>query len=205
MNHRAAVAAIATLTLSGLALASPDCPTYVPGHETLRNRVLAEPQLPGANRVQSITRGDGGKLWYAGPRYAPRANAKYGAHPLYHRDVIFARQQHLIVAIDPWCDTRADNLLGYEDYELARNIWLRENGYVQSVRTHINPARYQEWSDAEPDADDLPTPRATIERHIEKREPETPVASYIGAVSTHEVREALAEAEETDEPVAKAE
>ncbi len=205
MNHRAAIAAIAALALSGHALAGPNCSTYVPGRETLRDRVLAEPQLPGANRVQSVTRADGGTLWRPGPRYASRANAAYGAHPLRHRLVIFTRSQHQIIAIDPWCDARVSNIPGDQNRELARNIWLRENGYVQSVRTHINPARFEAHERRDPDARGLPTPRATIERHIEKREPETPVARYLGAVSTHEIRQAMATAEESAETVADAE
>jgi|GEM_PF-4352101 len=174
--------------------------------QDLRDRVLAEPVDPGRFRVTTVTRGTGGLLWHAGPRYASRANAEYGADPLAHRDIIYARKLHQIVAIDPWCDLRSDALVGYEDLELARNLWLRERGYVLSPRTHVNPRLYQEQSAER----DLPTPRATIHRQIQEREPETPVASsdpgrYLGVIATHEVREAMAEAEAPGEPVAKAE
>jgi hypothetical protein len=201
----ALLAAATAAALAPAALAGPGC-GFLPSHETLRDRLLAEPVDPGRFRVKSITRGESGRLWYAGPRYATRANARYGAHPTLHRDVIFARKLHQIIAIDPWCDLRSDSLVGLDDYELARNLWLRERGYVLSPRTHVNPRLYQE-DRAERD---LPTPRATIHRHIEKRERETPVASagpgdYLGVIATHEVRAAQAEAEENDDALAKAE
>lgn len=98
-------------------------------------------RAPVASRtpLSEITRGDPGA-------------ASYGAPARTIGEPIYARVNHAIIAIDPWSTIEGRGAL--ETLELARNEWLREQGYILRARSHANPlAAYRS----------LPTPRATIE------------------------------------------
>jgi len=197
MKIRHALSAAVPSALLTLALAAPalaDGGVYHPGSASARDRLLAEPRPYPPNRVESPSRLENGRLWKTGDRYGARAS-RYGADPYDHPPVIYVRRDHQVIAINPWADLRGDSRIGFEDLERARQQWLREQGYVQSVRTHKNP-RYL-YGGRQLVSSDLPTPRATIERHIEKKEPQSPIA-FGGSTTTDEIRARLAAKDEQD-------
>ncbi|MBL0921430.1 MAG: hypothetical protein IBJ10_04800 [Phycisphaerales bacterium] len=83
--------------------------------------------------------------------------ASYGASSAEIDRVIYARAGHAIVSIDPW--TRIDGRGALGTLELARNQWLREQGYILSVRSHRNDRAADSVGDV--------SPRATIQLHDE--------------------------------------
>lgn len=179
------LAFIAAAAVSAPAFAASCCGVYHPGTASARDRLLATPAPYPANRVDSPHRAENGRVWVSGERYG-HASSKYGADARDHYPVIYTRRDHKVVALDPWCDVRGASRVGFDDLERARNQWLREQGYVLRVRTHVNPAHLEE-----DEGRALPTPRATIRRVKEERTPEAPVA-YIGATTTDEIRARLA-------------
>jgi len=188
-TRSASLTALLSLALAAPALA--DCGVYHPGTASARDRLLAEPRPYPPNRVDSPFRLENGRVWHAGERYGSCAS-RYGADAYDHPPVIYVRRNHQVIAINPWQDLRGDSRIGFEDLERARQQWLREQGYVLSVRTHRNP-RYMYGGD-QLVSSDLPTPRATIKRHLEKREPQAPIA-FGGSTTTDEIRARLAEKE----------
>jgi len=204
MKIRHALSAAVPSALLTLALAAPALANggvYHPGSASARDRLLVEPRPYPPNRVESPSRLENGRLWIAGDRYGSCAS-RYGADPYDHPPVIYVRRDHQVIAISPWADLRGDSRIGFEDLERARQQWLREQGYVQSVRTHRNP-RFM-YGGQQLVSSDLPTPRATIERHIEKKEPQSPIA-FNGSTTTDEIRARLAAEEaEKNETVADA-
>jgi len=182
------LAVAAVVASAAPAFAAPCCGVYHPGTASARDQLLATPAPYPSNRVDSPDRVQNGRVWVSGERYGGAAT-RYGADRYDHRGVIYARRDHKVVALNPWCDVRGASRIGFDDLEQARNQWLREQGYVLRVRTHVNPARFVEAD--EKAAGDLPEPRATIKRVKQVRTPEKPVA-YVGATTTDEIRERLA-------------
>ena len=157
-----------------------------PGSEWARDRLLATPRPYPAARVDSPDRFANGRLWVSswpvGTRtpavsrtfYEPGA-AHFGApvNAQYDRMYVLLGGAQTI-AISPW-QRHAGN--GFERLERARNIWLREQGLVLKVRTHVN-ARY--IADApERIAGAHPQPRATI--HVPGRAPRGNVKLWASA------------------------
>lgn len=182
--------------LNAPALAGSCAGLYHPASASARDRLLATPAPYAQNRVTSHTQ-NAGTPYHQGRRYADRASSVYGAPT--HTRVIYARRDHQIIALSPWCDLRGASRIGFDDVERARTLWLRENGLVLGVRSHTNPRHHH----AEQLASSEPNPRATIRRHFEVRTPQAPVASaparFIGAVTTDEIRARLAlDTPETD-------
>lgn len=199
MKTRTTLSAALALALAQGALACGTCAVYHPGTASARDRLLATPAPYPAGRVDSPDRPQLGRVWTNGSRFSSGAS-RYGADARDHHRVIYVRRDHQVIAIDPWRPVTGPSRIGFDDLERARNLWLREQGYVLHVRTHVNERLSQ---GPQLVSSDLPHPRATIRRHIEKRTPETPIASrgparYIGAVSTHELQADLAAV--TDQP-----
>lgn len=158
---------IITLTAAALLSAA----TSVVNTDSGRDRVLIEPRPWPSNRVDSPDRAENGRLWHSrfpvGTRtplaeqpYARRNAARYGAPAELNDDVIYARVRHLTIAVNPW-DPFTQT--GFDDLRTAQNIWLREQGWVLKVRTHVNPL-YQADRARASVASDI-TPRATIRLH----------------------------------------
>jgi len=182
------LAVVAVVAAAAPALASSCCGVYHPGTASARDQLLATPAPYPANRVDSPDRAQNGRLWVPGHRYGGAAT-RYGADAHDHSRVIYARRDHTIIALNPWCDVRGGSRVGFDDLERARNQWLREQGYVLGVRTHVNPSRLDDRGMEY--RRELPTPRATIKRVKQVRTPEKPVA-YVGAESTDQIRARLA-------------
>jgi len=163
---------VAAIVVTAVAGADP----YEIGRSGARADLLATPAPYPAERVDSPDRLENGRLWVPrspiGSRtpipeqvYSHPGAAYYGAAPSENHTVAYTRIGHQIIAFDPFA-TYAEN--GFEDFRAAKNQWLREQGYVLKVRTHVNP-RYLRQAD---DADDgAPQPRATIRINREKEEP----------------------------------
>lgn len=56
---------------------------------------------------------------------------------------VYARIGHLVTGISPWLAIREP---GLADFELARNQWLKEEGFIGGVRTFVNDAYLDRWS-----------------------------------------------------------
>ena len=93
-------------------------------------------------------------LLAAGAPEDPAQRAEEGA-------LISVRVNHTPIAISPWNRLDAS---GLERLELARNEWLRANGYILGVRTFVNP-RFAPADEAQAEEASMPVPRATIRRH----------------------------------------
>lgn len=114
-----------------------------------------------------------GVIWHDHPyaracEYGRLGASKYGAPEHLRDELVYVRVNHTVIAISPWEQFTEQ---GHQTLERARNQWLREQGLVGGVRTHINPARYSRT-----DADDVASsdpqeikPRAII--HIRDRSP----------------------------------
>lgn len=80
---------------------------------------------------------------------------------------------HLVVGITPWERVHQS---GLQDYENARNFWLREQGYTGGVRTFVNDLYVWAPSAASPEegkqvqAPGEIVPRATIQVPVEMRQ-----------------------------------
>lgn len=164
----------AALSACMLGSGNPETPyiTYRDNPQA-RDKILLTPRPYPANRPVGVDRSAGGKLWHArypvGSRtpipeqvYPGPGPASYGAPAEMADRVIFVDVNHVPIAINPWRTYGQD---GFKEFRLARNYWLRENGYVQKVRTHVNP-RYHQQSEGMY-SHGLPTPRATIRLHDE--------------------------------------
>lgn len=134
-----------------------------------RDGALLTPRPFPANRVEDVRRPETGRLWISrfpiGNRtplgeLRPGA-AQYGAAADDHR-WIHIRSGPTALPINPWRD---HNALGLPAFEAARSQWLKENGYILQVRTHIN-ARYGGAHEPRENrsmyGQALPEPRATI-------------------------------------------
>jgi hypothetical protein len=167
---------------SAAALAGPSLTT---SERTSRDEILAFPPPYPFNRVDSPDRVQNGRLWVSThpigperigpPSSNPPGPASVGAPREWDDVVIYVDVAHVPVAISPW-ETYPD--AGFERYRRARNLWLREQGYVQRVRTHVN-ARY--LHEGETRVEDSPRPRATIRVHPESRGPRKMEAALPGA------------------------
>ena len=154
--------------------------TVSTGIETVprRDALLAEPRPWPAGRVDSPDRPQNGRLWLSrtpiGNRtplaeqwYGRRGPAAFGAPAHLTNAVIFVRMGQFPIAVSPW--ERFDTN-GFERFRDAQNLWLREQGLVLKVRTHVN-AMYEAPRTADAGA---PTPRATIELHRDPSAPHFP-------------------------------
>lgn len=126
-----------------------------------------------SNRVDDPRRAQNGRLWVPrtpiGTRtpiresvYGQPGPASYGAPVGAIDDVIYVqtREPLPIVAVSPWVnlDTQTIKHLRrerpwirrapgvVEDLRRAQNQWLTEQGYIQKVRTHVNPASLEKPS-----------------------------------------------------------
>lgn len=147
-----------------------------------RNKYLFELQPYPANRTDSPDRAENGRLWHSrspiGSRTPLREQryigvekgfgrigaAAFGAPPQLNDQIIYTRVNHVPVAISPW---RNFSDIGFKNYRTAQNIWLREQGWVLNVRTHVNPRRLDNRELAAAQIQ----PRATIRLH---RDPSAP-------------------------------
>ncbi|MDX2146695.1 MAG: hypothetical protein SFZ23_04165 [Planctomycetota bacterium] len=110
-----------------------------------------------ANRVDDVHRpGFNGRLWigesFRGGQqtvwplgWGDPGPEGYGAldNPW---QTVYARVDHQVIPLNPWIripDT------GLQDFERARNEWLRERGYVGGVRTFVNDAHLSQHIDRE--------------------------------------------------------
>jgi hypothetical protein len=133
--------------------------------------------------VDSPDRLENGRLWVSRGRvssrrpfresvYSSPGAASYGASYDENFRSAFMRVGTQVIAIDPYAAYGSD---GFQDFRRASNLWLKENGYVLSVRTHVNPMYHYSMDDAYASAEtgssnELPLPRATIK--LNKQEDE---------------------------------
>ncbi len=154
-------AALAAVLLSG---ATAQYQQY-----STRDSYIDEPKPWPANRVDDPDRIQLGRLWHSEFPIGNRTPlnqqwngrigaADYGAPGYMNDQIIYARVNHAAIAINPWVPF---NQNGFDDFRTAQNIWLREQGWVLGVRTHVN-AMYQNQANMYADAGEI-TPRATIE------------------------------------------
>lgn len=140
--------------------------------------LLANPRPWPAGRVDSPARAENGRLWISRSPIGNRTPlaeqgsgrigpAAFGAPADLADAVVNTRILHLITPVSPW---RTFDKNGFRRYREAQNIWLRQQGWVLKVRTHINP-RYQNAQTADAGAI---LPRATIEIHRDPSAPHFP-------------------------------
>lgn len=152
------VTAVAATTLGG---------PFV-GPQTARDQILVTRAPYPPNRTDSPARIQNGRLWVSqmpiGTRtpiaqqvVAEPGPASYGAPWSPDQGAIFVRVNHVPIAIDPWGRIQQS---GLEHFEIARQAWLHEQGYILKVRTHTN-ARYQ-GAAARSMYSQLPEPRAIL-------------------------------------------
>jgi len=127
------------------------------GSEWSPQRLLAERAAP--QRVVTHTN-DAAGLWAPTHPLGSRRQhaARYGVDDPHA--VVYARvggQQ--VVALSPWRPLRQ---AGLQRLERARALWLRDQGLVLAVRTHVNGRFAQQRSDAADAGNGPPRPRATI-------------------------------------------
>ncbi len=134
-----------------------------------RDAVLAEQAPYPAGRVDSVHRPELGRVWMSRSPIGSRTPiaeqvfpepgpASYGAAADHVNDLILVRVNTQLIEINPW--ERIDNR-GLQHLEYARNQWLKEQGWVGGVRTHVNPMHLRDEGDAMY-GPSTPTPRATI-------------------------------------------
>lgn len=126
------------------------------GSEWSPQRLLAE--RPAPQRVVTHTN-DAAGLWAPTHPLGSRRQhaARYGVDDPHA--VVYARvggQQ--VVALSPWRPLRR---AGLQRLERARTLWLRDQGLVLAVRTHVN-GRFAQQRAGAAAAEELPQPRATI-------------------------------------------
>ena len=164
MSNLKIIAFCACSVISASAVSA--APNYI-GQWSGYNDLLVTPAPHPGNTVDSPFRAENGRVWVGraiGEHqtvHAPGA-AAYGASVWEEDTIIFVRVNHVPVGISPWNRITAS---GLQDLERARNLWLKENGYVLGVRTFVNP-RYAQSDEARATGASLPLPRATIRRHI---------------------------------------
>lgn len=140
-------------------------PSYT-GQQSAYNDLLVTPAPHAGNTVDSPDRAENGRVWVGravGEHqtvHSPGA-AAYGADRAEEGALISVRVNHTPIAISPWNRLDAS---GLERLELARNEWLRANGYILGVRTFVNP-RFAPADEAQAEEASMPVPRATIRRH----------------------------------------
>ncbi|MCA9312558.1 MAG: hypothetical protein KDA21_15190 [Phycisphaerales bacterium] len=138
-------------------------------HETReRDQLLFVPAPWPANRVDDPRREELGRIWYSrtpvGNRsplaeqvYVMPGAAAYGASPEHIDDLIEVRADVVPIIISPWeeiNDVDEHYLRRYRPWikptereqmiaemRRAQHLWLKEQGYLGGVRTHVNPAR----------------------------------------------------------------
>lgn len=157
---------------------------YTVGVDTGRDALLVDPAPYPYNTVDSPDRLENGRLWIASSpvssrtpvpetRFGTPSAAWYGAAPNANYEVAYMRVGTQAIAIDPFARIYAD---GFKDYRQARNLWLREQGYVLSVRTHVNPRYHvmsetRAYQEVNATTNDLPAPRATIRLKSDEEQP----------------------------------
>lgn len=143
---------------------------YEIGQGDARSDLLATPAPYPAGRTDSVDRLENGRLWVSrfpiGSRtpiaegvYATPGAAAYGAAPSENHTIAYTRMGHQVIAFDPY-STYAER--GMEQFRRAKNQWLRENGYVLKVRTHVNARFHQQVEDTQVAESGQVMPRATI-------------------------------------------
>ncbi len=109
--------------------------------------ITPAPYPPG--RVDDVRRPQNGRLWVSRHPIGSRrpiaeqiggepGPASYGAPWASVNDLIYVDVNHVPIAISPWTRFPEE---GFQQFERARNQWLKEQGYVLGVRTHVN-SRY---------------------------------------------------------------
>lgn len=165
---------LATLLVAG-ASAAPHNPI---SNATGRDQYLVGPIPYPAYHTDSPDRHENGRLWHSrypiGSRTPIREQhsgrigaAAFGAPAHYNDQLLLVRVDQVAIAITPW---QTFNKTGFDQYRQAQNLWLREQGWVLKVRTHVNP-RYQydhEMASAQIN------PRATIRLHRDESAPTFP-------------------------------
>lgn len=152
---------------------------------TGRDSLLAEPTPWPTSRVDSPARDGVGRLWHARTPVGSRTPiaeqgidrigpAWFGAPAEAAHRPIAVRVGHTPIAVNPWTPIRGS---GLDRLRHAQHTWLREQGWILGVRTHVNPARY----DSRAADANLPTPRATIERHLDPSAPRFPSRMQVRA------------------------
>ncbi|MFG0275060.1 MAG: hypothetical protein ACF8QF_08385 [Phycisphaerales bacterium] len=193
---------VAAIVLSTVAGVGP----YEIDRSGARADLLATPAPYPAGRTDSPDRLENGRLWVSrypiGSRspipegvYADPGAASYGAARGENHAVAYARVGHMAVAFDPYATYGAR---GLEKFRAAKNQWLREQGYVLKVRTHVNPRFHQQRADERQAG--APAPRATIRINREKAEPRNMQAMLTSwnPVSYEEWQAEQADLESTD-------
>ncbi|MEC9372928.1 MAG: hypothetical protein VYC34_03755 [Planctomycetota bacterium] len=138
-----------------------------------RDALLLTPAPYPPNSIISVHRPENGRLWIPrspiGSRtpqselvYYDRGPAYYGAPAEALNDLILVDVVHVPIAISPW---ERFELEGFEKYHRAQHLWLKEQGLIQKVRTHVNPKRLRQPAGMY--SQEAPTPRATIRLHDE--------------------------------------
>ncbi len=158
----------AAVALSALSTHAPRAPHAIGAHEG-RDALLAEAAPTPATRTVTH-RAFGHRNSFISVTHANIAHrhvdqlhsptAPYGAHPADGDVRVLARVNHQSLAVDPWTPIEGRGNLAH--LENARNQWLREQGYVEKVRTHINALPYDDRVVQEA-SEVVPTPRGVIE------------------------------------------
>jgi hypothetical protein len=163
MSYSKIIAICAGCAISAAtASAAPDYTGQWSGY----NDLLLTPAPHKGNTVDSPRRAENNRLWTGraiGDHqtiHAPGA-ASYGAPASEEGALIYVRVNHTAVAISPW---EKINNGGLQYLEQARNLWLKENGYVLNVRTFVNP-RFLQDDESTASAASNAAPSATIRRH----------------------------------------
>ncbi len=157
----------AAFTMAALSVHAPNTPHAIGAHDA-RDALLAEPAPVPPHRTTSHhapwNRNSYVSVSHTHQGAQPREQlhaptATYGADP-HHADARpLARINHQSLAIDPW--TPIEGLGSLARLENARNQWLREQGYIEKVRTHTNPRPFDPR--LEERSDNLPAPRGILE------------------------------------------
>ena len=158
----------AAVALSALSTHAPRAPHAIGAHEG-RDALLSEPSPAPPTRTVthsalqhrgsyiSVTHENGVRS-HADQLHSP--TAAYGARPADADLRVLARVNHQSLALDPWTPVEGRGALAHLEH--ARNQWLRERGYVEHVRTHINTMPVDDGIEREA-TDALPAPRGVIE------------------------------------------
>jgi hypothetical protein len=165
---------LATLLIAGTTAAPHDPISNYTG----RDRYLVGPAPYPAYHTDSPDRIENGRLWHSrypiGSRTPIREQlngrigaAAFGAPEAYNDQLLLVPVDQVAIAISPW---QTYNKTGFDQYQRAQNIWLREQGWVLKVRTHVNP-RYQYDREL---ASTQVKPRATIRLHRDESAPTFP-------------------------------
>lgn len=165
---------LATLLVAGAA-AAPNNPI---SNYTGRDQYIVGPRPYPAYHTDSPDRLENGRLWHSRhpvgsrtpireQRYGRIGPAAFGAPAQLNYQLLLVPVDQVAIAISPW---QTFNKNGFDQYRRAQNLWLREQGWVLKVRTHVN-ARYQ--YDRELASTQI-KPRATIRIHRDESAPTFP-------------------------------